>query len=131
MRQEQAASKPAMRASHETSPSRARRAGRSAALRAPRFRLCLPVWYRAEDETRWHTGVTKRVSSSGTLIRADGLAVSSKPIVVAIALPSAPGWLVGRGHIVRVVQAAAQGDPLVFAVSVSRYRIVHADCVLS
>jgi len=104
---------------------------RSTVLRARRFRLCLPVWYRTADDTRWHSGITKRVSSTGALIRADGLALPSKPILVAIALPSTSGWLFGRGRIVRVVPAAAQEDPLVFAVSVSRYRIVDGECVLS
>ena len=83
MRQEPEASIDAKRLSDETR--------RSTVSRARRFRLCLPVWYRAVTETRWHTGVTRSVSSSGTLIRADGLGISSEPILVAIALPSSAG----------------------------------------
>lgn len=123
VRQEREASRPDTRRSHHPS--------RGAGTRARRFDLHLPVWYRAADETEWHTGSTQSVSATGALIRADEPAVPSEALTVVIALPSVDACLVGHGRIVRSALPPAQADPPTFAVSVSRYRIAHCESVLS
>jgi hypothetical protein len=100
-----------------------RRSKQSAAQRPQRFCLCLPVWYRSASETAWHTGLTRSVSSTGAVIRADESRVPTKEVIVAIALPSAEGCLVGRGRVVRNVEGPADGTPTSFAVTVSHYRL--------
>ena len=102
----------------------------SGARRPQRFCLCLPVWYRAAGEAEWHTGLTRSVSSTGALIRADESGVPAKRVIVAIALPSAEGCLVGSGRVVRKIGAPAEGSPASFAVAVSHYRLERRDSVL-
>ena len=98
--------------------------------RAHRFDLCVPVWYKTANETEWHAGVTENISASGALIRADGPVVPTAPVVVAIALPPMNGCLVGRGRIVRTVEAPADSSLATFAVAVKRYRIDRYESVL-
>src|SRR4029077_3626364 len=87
------------------------------------YSLCLPVWYRSASETEWHTGLTRSVSSTGALIRADESApeVPAKRVIVAIGLPSAEGCLVGSWRVVRKIEAPSDGVPASFAVAVSHY----------
>jgi hypothetical protein len=53
-----------------------------------------------------------------------------RDIIVAIALPSVDGCLVGRGRVVRTIEAPAEGAPPSFAVAVSHYRLARLDSVL-
>jgi len=64
------------------------------------------------------------------LIRADESSVPAKRLIVAIALPSADGCLVGRGRVVRQLEAPAEGTSASFAVAVSHYRLERRDTVL-
>jgi hypothetical protein len=91
--------------------------------RAHRFDLCVPVWFKAGNETEWRAGITQNVSASGALIRADSPVVPTEPVVVAIALPAVNGCLVGRGHIVRTVEPLERPALAAFAIAVRRYRI--------
>jgi hypothetical protein len=88
------------------------------------------VWYRAADETEWHTGLTRSVSATGALIRADEAGTPSERLIVAIELPSDGGCLVGHGRIVRVLESSAGAAPATFAVAMTRYRIDRRDAVL-
>ena len=92
--------------------------------------MCLPVWYKAANETEWHAGLTENVSSTGALIRADSPVVPTQPVVVAITLPSVEGCLIGRGRIVRAVETPAPMAFATFAVTVKRYRIDRYESVL-
>jgi len=98
--------------------------------RAHRFDLCVPVWYKTANETEWHAGVTENISASGALIRADGPAVPTAPVVVAIALPPANGCLVGRGRIARTVETPADPTLATFAIAVKRFRIDRYESLL-
>jgi hypothetical protein len=91
-------------------------------VRAQRFDLNLPVWYRRTGEARWQSGITETVSATGTLIRAADTAPSEWPVSVVIALPSAAGCLIGRGRLVRT--SDTDGEPAAtFAVSVGHFHI--------
>ena len=87
------------------------------------------MWYRALDETEWHTGLTRSVSTTGALIRADEPGPPSEHLIVAIELPSV-GCLVGHGRIARIIEAPAEAAPATFAVAVTRYRLDRRDDVL-
>jgi hypothetical protein len=92
-------------------------------VRARRFDLNLPVWYRGADEMQWHSGVTETVSASGTSIRAADPMRPAWPvdIVIVIALPSAAGCLIGRGRLVPPIDT--DGRPVTFAISVGHFHI--------
>jgi hypothetical protein len=92
-------------------------------IRAQRYALCVPVWYKADNETEWHAGLTQNVSATGALICADRDHVPTEPVVVAIALPPVDGCLVGRARIVRTVETPAQTALATFAIAVKRFRI--------
>ena len=92
--------------------------------------MCLPVWYRGVDETEWHTGLSRTVSTTGALISADEPGVPSDKLIVAIELPSVPGCLVGRGRVIRLVTPEDATAPLTFAVQVNQYRLDSLNTVL-
>jgi hypothetical protein len=92
--------------------------------------LCLPAWYRAADSNGWQTGLSRSVSATGALIRADGPELPSGELIVAIELPWAAGCLVGSGRVVRLINAQDRTAPLTFAVQVSRYRLERCDSVV-
>ena len=81
------------------------------------------MWYRAADETQWHTGVTETVSSTGALIRAEEPAAPTRPVHLVIALPSVAGCLIGSGRIVRTVEPEGQPAPGTFAIAVGHFHI--------
>jgi hypothetical protein len=88
------------------------------------------VWYRAAGETEWHTGLTRSVSTTGAVIRADDEGAPSEQLIVAIGLPSVDGCLVGIGRVVRVIGSAREAAPATFAVQVTRYRLDRRDAAL-
>jgi hypothetical protein len=94
------------------------------------YTLCLPVWYRGVDETEWHTGLSRSVSTTGALIHADEPGVPSDKLIVAIELPTVPGCLVGRGRVIRLVTSEDATAPPTFAVQVPRYRLNSLNLVL-
>jgi hypothetical protein len=100
-------------------------------LRRRAYSLCLPVWYRAAGETEWHTGLTRSVSTTGAVIRADEDGAPSEQLIVAIGLPSVTGCLIGTGRVVRMIGSAGESAPATFAVQMTRYRLDRRDAALS
>ena len=98
---------------------------------ATSYTLCLPVWYRATDETEWHTGLSQKITTTGALIRADEPGTPPSDLIVAIELPSAGGCLVGYGHVIRLIGGTDDTAPVTFAVQVAAYRLDRRDAVLS
>jgi len=91
-------------------------------VRAQRFDLNLPVWYRSADETEWHAGVTEKVSATGALIRVEESLPSAQPVHLVIALPSAAGCLIGTGRLVRTDDADGHAAGT-FAIGVGQFHI--------
>jgi hypothetical protein len=100
---------------------------RSSWVRARRYAMHLPVWYRGVGTDEWHGGVTENIGVSGMLIRADGMVVPAASVTVIISLPSTAdecgACLVGRGRVARIATSPRQTTPPVFAVDVVRYRL--------
>ena len=88
------------------------------------------MWYRAADETEWHTGLSQKITSTGALIRADEPGPPSKDLIVAIELPSGGGCLVGHGRVMRLIGGTDVTEPVTFAVHVTAYRLDRRDAVL-
>jgi PilZ domain-containing protein len=99
--------------------------------RARRFDLHLPVSYRIGNEETWRSGTTQSISMTGAIITARESVVPADTVDVAIALPSVPGCLVGRGRIVRTMPSITQSGEITFAIAVDGYRINHRDVVLN
>lgn len=103
--------------------------------RGKRFDLHWPIWYRIASETEWHSGVTENISFSGALIHTKAATVPATPLVVVIALPSAPSrppsCLVGEGRVVRSITPASQTEGSAFAVAVNSYRFDRSGRLLS
>jgi hypothetical protein len=95
---------------------------REIGVRAQRFELNLPVWYRTADETQWHSGVTEMVSASGAVVRAAARLLPARPVHIVIALPSVAGCLIGAGRIVRTVETNGQ-TVATFAIAVGHFHI--------
>jgi hypothetical protein len=96
-----------------------------------RFRLRLPVWYRAEGDIRWRAALTESISGDETVIRAVHPAAEDTAIAIVISLPPAAaelgGCLVGRGCIKAVAVRTAHRRRSTFAVVVTGYRLERAD----
>ena len=82
-------------------------------MRAPRFRLCLPIQYRPAGAPEWHPGTTLNISRSGVLFRCtrskaheDERALTAEvPVEIKILLSGSPagvGELTCEGWIVRL-----------------------------
>jgi hypothetical protein len=122
MRRGSSATTATTRQDHDAKPS--------VLLRRRSYSLCLPVWYRAESETEWHTGLTRSVSTTGALIRADEAGAPAEQIIVAIGLPSVTGCLVGSGRVVKVIRSTGDAAAATFEVQVDEYRLDSRDAVL-
>ena len=81
--------------------------------------MCLPVLYKADEESGWHEGVTVNLSAEGALI--DGDMPAAETVVVVIPLLSADGCLTGRGRVVRTPSAESEHGR--FAIVVPHYRL--------
>ena len=89
-------------------------------MRAPRFRLNLPIQYRSAGRPEWHQGTTLDISRSGVVFRAtpsklreDERALTVEiPVEIKILLSGSPagvGELKGEGRIVRLETSDADG----------------------
>ncbi len=98
-------------------------------IRARRFRLRLPLRYRAIGERRWHRGVTVNVSCSGVLLR--GRRIPQPASMLELLLP-VPNQLAGgaqltmlcRGRIARVVQRRVPLLPSSVGIRVIDYELI-------
>jgi hypothetical protein len=98
-------------------------------VRAPRFIIEIPFYFRTRGEGSWREGMTDNISRSGVLFRTNETLESSTPIEMHFALPlqvsGQPGAVVAcRGHVVRIVPADSPDALPGFAATISRYRFV-------
>jgi hypothetical protein len=98
--------------------------------RSPRYRMCLPVLYRAEGEMQWHEGVTVDLSDSGVLIDGE-VPARADALVVLIPLLTHDGCLTGHGRIARRCGAADGAADDKFAVAVPYYQLQHQSDALA
>jgi hypothetical protein len=94
-------------------------------MRAPRFRLNLAVRYRAVGDEEWRQAKTGNISSSGVLLRADGVMPLDTRLELRVALavnePAArSGEVSCVGRVVRLV-GEPEGSTQGFAVAIDEY----------
>lgn len=98
-------------------------------LRAPRFTIEVPFYFRRRGEGSWRQGMTDNISRSGVLFRTREALESETPLEMHFALPlqvsGRPGAVVAcRGLVVRTVPADSPDALPGFAATISRYRFV-------
>jgi hypothetical protein len=94
-------------------------------MRAPRFRLDLTVRYRAVGDDEWRQAKTGNISSTGVLLRSDGVMPLDTRLELRVALsvnePAARGGEVSCvGRVVRLV-GEPEGHVEGFAVAIDEY----------
>ena len=98
-------------------------------MRAPRFAIEIPLYFRQRGEGSWRSGMTDNISRSGVLFRTSDLLEHRTPIDMHFALPldvlGQPGAVVAcRGEVVRTVPADSPDALPAMAATISRYRFV-------
>jgi hypothetical protein len=98
-------------------------------VRAPRFSIEIPFYFRRRGEGSWREGMLDNISRSGVLFRTHEALEQSTPIEMHFALPlqvsGQPGALVAcRGFVVRAEPAGDPDRPPAFAATISRYRFM-------
>ena len=98
-------------------------------MRAPRFSIEIPFYFRRRGEGSWREGMTHNISRSGVLFHTDEDLASSEPIEMHFALPlqvsGQPGAVVAcRGLVVRAVPPDSPDAQPAFAATIVRYRFV-------
>ena len=75
--------------------------------RAPRYRIAIPLRFRAAGDSTWLDGYSENISRTGLLFRADQTLVADTFIEMMLEMPAevtaAGGVHVRRGHVVRAV----------------------------
>ncbi|PYQ16199.1 MAG: hypothetical protein DMF80_06260 [Acidobacteria bacterium] len=98
-------------------------------MRAPRFSIEIPFYFRRRGEASWRQGMTDNISRSGVLFRTTEMLEESTPVEMHFALPlevsGQPGALVAcRGQIVRTVPPESSDALPALAATIARYRFV-------
>jgi hypothetical protein len=98
-------------------------------VRAPRFSIEMPFYFRRPGESSWREGMTDNISRSGVLFRTADVLEENTPIDMQFALPfevsGQPGAVVAcRGQIVRTVPPDSQDALPALAATIARYRFV-------
>jgi hypothetical protein len=97
-------------------------------MRAPRFPLRLPVWFRVADDGRWRESQTENISASGVLVRwCDPLPLDT-PVEFRLTLPPndpahTGGEVSGRGRVARIVAAPVERAESGFAIAIDQYNL--------
>lgn len=97
-------------------------------MRAPRFPLRLPVWFRAPDDGGWRESQTENISASGVLVRwCDPLPLDTEVEFRFTLPPSDPahsgGEVSGRGRVARVVAEPIARADSGFAIAIEQYNL--------
>lgn len=98
-------------------------------MRAPRFAIEVPFYFRRRGESSWRQGMTDNISRSGVLFRSRDLLDEQTPIDMHFELPlqvsGRPGAVVAcRGFVVRAVDPESPDALSAMAATISRYRFV-------
>jgi hypothetical protein len=95
--------------------------------RAERFAIQIPVRYHKPHSSRWFEGRTENISHSGVLFRAEFPLDLETTVEMRVELPAilgeAPGEIVCKGPIVRIVESPVSGIPPALAVAIRSYRM--------
>ena len=101
-------------------------------VRAPRFNIGLPFFFRRKGERVWLEGTTENISRTGVLFRTPRLVERQMAIEMRFSLPEElsgrpAALVVCRGYVVRVVPAPTSHALPGAAATIARYRILRPD----
>jgi hypothetical protein len=98
-------------------------------MRAQRFPLRVPVFFRLAGNDPWREAKTRNISASGVLLVADNQLQLETPVEFRVALTTLVQddsqehcEIAGLGHVVRLVDGNEQADRG-FAVAIEQYEI--------
>lgn len=97
-------------------------------MRAPRFPLHLPVWFRPQNDGAWQQTHTENVSASGVLVRWPEPLPVDTVVEFRLALPSRnpihpTGEVSGRGRVARIIAAPTERADSGFAIAIEQYNL--------
>jgi hypothetical protein len=98
-------------------------------VRAKRFTLHLPVYFRQPQSPTWLEGTTENISYTGVLFRSSSPFVPETPLELRLQLAvgtkqNHASEIRCKGAVVRVEQRNAPDTPVALAVAIRDYRIV-------
>lgn len=97
-------------------------------MRAPRFPLHLPVWFRAGHNEGWRETQTENISASGVFVRWTDPLPLDTTVEFRLTLPAndtsrAGGEIAGRGRVARVVETPVERCQSGFAIAIEQYNL--------
>lgn len=100
-------------------------------MRAPRFPLQLPVWYRPANDGGWRQTQTENISASGLLVRCPeplplDTAVEFRftlPVNIPSPATQPGGEVLGRGRVARIVASPMERAERGFAIAIEQYNL--------
>ena len=95
-------------------------------MRAPRFPLNLPVWFRPQKQRIWQKTSTENISATGVLVRWPEPLPIDTPVEFRLTLPSRHaarrgGEVAGKGRVTRVIAAPVERADSGFAIKIEHY----------
>jgi hypothetical protein len=97
-------------------------------MRAPRFPLHLPVWFRAAGNGGWRQSQTENISASGVLVRWRDPLPLDTTVEFRFTLPAPDtahlgAEVAGRGRVARIVEAPVERPNAGFAIAIEQYNL--------
>ena len=94
--------------------------------RAPRFRIQLPLHYRALGQAEWRTSETRDISTSGALFETDEALAPNTPLAITLILRWTPGATAPPevsclAHVVRMIPGEGSKKPYALAAKFCDY----------
>jgi len=101
-------------------------------MRATRFALQFPVYYREPESAIWFEGKTENISQSGLLFRAAGplqlqTLIELKLELIAALKYEVPAQVHCKGEVVRIGESFATEFPAAVAIAIKDYRLIRRE----
>lgn len=101
------------------------------AIRAQRFPIHIPIFYRGQGRKEWRNGITLNISKSGVLFLAEEALRPSTVVRIKMQLPAAirgqaPGEILCDGRVIRVITGIASKDSPVLGATIHSYRLIRS-----
>lgn len=97
-------------------------------MRAPRFPLHLPVWFRPAGNDSWRHSHTENISASGVLVRWRDPLPLDTTVEFRFTLPPndtahVGAEVAGRGRVARIVATPIERSESGFAIAIEQYNL--------
>jgi hypothetical protein len=97
-------------------------------MRAPRFPLNLPVWFRPQKQRTWQKTSTENISATGVLVRWPEPLPLDTAVEFRLALPARHparrgGQIAGHGRVTRIISTPVDRADSGFAIKIEHYNL--------